>query len=744
MWIFTGSFKMINFTNSVQWLQTQNLIPLLLAHLSSEHEAATQTSAGDFLKAIITISANATAQDTNVIGPNELTRQLVSEECVEILINDMLRGGNPLTVGVGIVIEVIRKNNSDYDLDNQIGPVPKTSDPIYLGTLLREFAKNVPRFMDLITHSSQKKELKVAFGDKIEPLGFDRFKTCELMAELLHCSNMALLNERGSEAEVKQRDAERDRLKAEGKLTPAKEDSGTTDFGTSVDSQGFHHARAPSLSSDAPEEIRRLEVSNSGEEEFENVTASEALVDEMKDDFDEKDELVGEPLERSPKVQPQSTSGKSDDLEPAPLSPRKGAPSPAHSRAGSKTKLESDPAADANSPTSAGVTEKLNSVDLEKDAVMHDSPESEVQTTATASDDNEKQGLSPHPDDRPAPLFAERRTQSPEKEEDKSESSNAPDSSTSEATAEPDQADEGGKLNSEPPDHEDEVPPYEVDLDGAPVVGDLLKMMFVEHKVVPTILVSRFSLYNLKSLTVVQDFFFKFPWNNFLHNVVYDVVQQVFNGQMNRGFNRSLAIDLFETGRITERIVEGQQASDKSQAETRMRLGYMGHLTLIAEEVVKFSERHPPELLSQTVLDKVLNPQWSEYVNETLAETRERDNAILGGVRPDLSVGPRQAVLNAVNAAQGYGNTNSALAGITGTGTLGLDSVELNNTNTTSSGYLFSGSSLLSGFNHGSSDEEDEEMGEDGESNLQRVTTPLDDSDQVGELSFEDVDMDYR
>jgi SIT4-associating protein SAP185/190 len=212
---------------------------------------------------------------------------------------------------------------------------------------------------------------------------------------------------------------------------------------------------------------------------------------------------------------------------------------------------------------------------------------------------------------------------------------------------------------------------------------------------------------------------------------------------MNRGFNRSLAIDLFETGRITERIVEGQLASDKAQAESRMRLGYMGHLTLIAEEVVKFSERHPPELLSQTVLDKVMNQQWIDYVEQTLAETRERDNAILGGVRPDLSVGPRQAVLNAVNAAQGYGNTNSALAGLSGSGTLGLDSAELQNATSSSGGYLFSGSSLLSGFNHGSSDEEDEEMGEEGES-LQRVTTPLDESDQVGELSFEDVDMDYR
>ena len=92
-----------------------------MSYLAPDKPLATQTSAGDFLKAIITISANATTQDQTVIGPNELTRQLVSEKCVGELISNMLRGGNPLTVGVGIIIEVIRKNNSDYDLDESYG-----------------------------------------------------------------------------------------------------------------------------------------------------------------------------------------------------------------------------------------------------------------------------------------------------------------------------------------------------------------------------------------------------------------------------------------------------------------------------------------------------------------------------------------------------------------------------------------------------------------------------------------------
>ena len=181
---------------------------------------------------------------------------------------------------------------------------------------------------------------------------------------------------------------------------------------------------------------------------------------------------------------------------------------------------------------------------------------------------------------------------------------------------------------------------------------------------------------------------------------------------MDRGFNANLAIDLFQTGRITERIVEGQQRSDEKSKKNNMRLGYMGHLTLIAEEVVKFSERHPPELLSQNVYSKVTSRQWSDYVENTLSETRERDNAILGGVRPDVSIGPRQAVLNAVNAANGFntgGSTALAQAGLNGNA--GLDSMDLaTNGSATSSAFgLSSGGSLLSDFGS-SSDEEDEEM----------------------------------
>jgi SIT4-associating protein SAP185/190 len=630
----------------VDWLHSQDLIPMLLSNLSPECNSSTQTSAGDFLKAIITISANAAQDQQSCIGPNSLTRQLVSQSCIETLISSMLRGGNPLTVGVGIVIEVIRKNNSDYDPEggtNSEAP-PTNHDPIYLGTLLRMFAKHVPDFMELILSSKHtvtegdstrvvdRGQLKSAWGTKIEPLGFDRFKTCELMAELLHCSNMGLLNELGSEEFIKARDAERENLRAQGLFNVAisNEDS-TVDI--SATSSRFEAAFTPSAST---EELR---ISNSSEDDgFEKVGAPEAE--------NGTSDLVDEPL--SP-IQAQHSTEKSADT---PTSPTK---------------------------TLSNDVRRLS---------LDDTPMASVQSDTTAAS---PELSSPHPEDKPAPLFSK------SKDPNKTPTPSSPEPPRSPVSTKSGRFANGNELEGDSTQNIDDSTTrgeQSVLVEDAAVVGDYLKMMFVDNAVVPTIL----------------QFFFRFPWNNFLHNVVYDVVQQVFNGPMDRGYNKFLAFNLFERGRITEAIIEGQRRSDEAQQTKNMRLGYMGHLTLVAEEVVKFGERQAKDQLSVPVQDCIYGRDWEEYVTKTLAETRERDNAILGGFRPENGLGPRQAVLNAVNS----GNMGSSMA-LQNAGLGGgqpLDSIELANSQFGNSGSTTSqgmSSGSLSGFGS-SSDDDDEDM----------------------------------
>lgn len=491
----------------LQWLYSKDIIPTLLSCLSPEQSWVVQTAAGDFIKAIITISANASQNEQQCIGPNELTRQLVSKPCVEQLIGYMLGGGNPLTVGVGIIIEVIRKNNSDYDPDvgTEADTVPSSHDPIYLGTLLRLFAENVPKFMDLILSApSQKSHLDSTFGDKLEPLGFDRFKTCELMAELLHCSNMGLLNETGAEELIAVRDTERQRLRTEGKLCPQKEEDLSTDDLT------MRMTHAPT------EEGRQLEVTNADDDGFEEVEPSKEMSEDTSHEFvkaeddiattqshsllnKDEDDFVDEPLSSPRLTVPANKVNEQEFDEPdlivAPLSPSKPKPAEpvatpvsAAGESGSSSEPRSsephfleylkDPEPPSTRPRS------LKDEPLDDGDEFHlpiigklsmSKPRSNVSSPSV-----EDRRFSPHPEDTPAPLFsAPPAPDSGIKSPPPSENPTKPPSIKGEST----------KSETAPKDTPASPPAAEAQKIPGPVVGDFLKAQFVKHRVVPTILV---------------------------------------------------------------------------------------------------------------------------------------------------------------------------------------------------------------------------------------------------------------
>ncbi len=519
-------------------------MPILLSFLSSDHSWATQTSAGDFLKAIITISANASQNEQSCIGPNELTRQLVSKPCIEKLISDMLKGGNPLNVGVGIVIEVIRKNNSDYDPDvgAEVNSIPSSRDPIYLGTLLRMFAQRVPDFMDLILSPNhtigggdgpvtiKRKELNAAFGGKIEPLGFDRFKTCELMAELLHCSNMGLLNEIGSEEFVKARDTERERLKSEGRLGILTNQSGFS-------SEDLTMKSSTQTRLGSPDSTRKLEVQNASDDDgFEEVTHSASLGDDdAKDDFDEKpedllpstnstiplsfmdkdeEEFVDEPLS-SPELATRQLNepGVMEDPEMAvlPLSPSKELSHQVGSlglKDEDTTMTSPPPLLDSyhedNEPPVSGSEQHIPQPSNES---VDSPPQKQGDTSMNeeiAQREQNNDSLEAYPEDKPAPLFAKK----PEPSQDivapiapiAPIAPSAPDApGLPEALAAPQSGDSVDTTMGEAGDssvlmcntEENSQQSAPADSPMIPVVGDFLKMQFVEYKVVPTILVSK-------------------------------------------------------------------------------------------------------------------------------------------------------------------------------------------------------------------------------------------------------------
>ncbi|KAK6205056.1 SIT4 protein phosphatase-associated protein [Scheffersomyces amazonensis] len=252
-------------TGIIETLSSQNLIPKLIEILKPHPSQFVkdskipnhdlffkQTASTDFIKALVTISSNtalAVVLETN-IGPNQLTRELVSPPIIKSIINDIMlykppspsiddnnnNNNNPRPTNkhgisncVGIIIELIRKNNSDYDLycgsygeliqNGENGPSevnsfvmfqwlkdfdqnpPGPRDPVYLGDMLTLFSENLDKFAELLDENPIPPDNVIG-----EVLGFTRFKISELVAELLHCSNMILLNSKKIKKIIKIRD----------------------------------------------------------------------------------------------------------------------------------------------------------------------------------------------------------------------------------------------------------------------------------------------------------------------------------------------------------------------------------------------------------------------------------------------------------------------------------------------------------------------------------------------------------
>ncbi|KAJ1798939.1 sporulation-induced protein [Coemansia sp. RSA 2399] len=180
--------------------------------------------------------------------------------------------------------------------------------------------------------------------------------------------------------------------------------------------------------------------------------------------------------------------------------------------------------------------------------------------------------------------------------------------------------------SSSPPPPPHEIPldissPTDHDTSNTPV-GQLLKWKLIQHNVLP----------------ICCDLFFRFTLNNFLHSVVYDIMHQVLNLPLGLECNVALILVAFRDVRITSRIAQACALNDDVSSMPRgVRLGYMGHLTGIGEEVARLLE------LSGAALEPLIAPyidgdEWLDYVARTLQEVRERDQQPLGGERPGANL----------------------------------------------------------------------------------------------------------
>ncbi|KAF9014193.1 SIT4 phosphatase-associated protein-domain-containing protein [Cyathus striatus] len=559
----------------LEWLSSQNFIGRLIDLLSPEHTPDIHNVVAELLKSIISMAnpspgAGLTEGLQNGPSSNRFARELANRENVSKLISYMLydfgsissevhtprkedrdhhrslssseilpsneSAASSVVNSISVVVELIRKHNSDYfepylfhtlrnrliqiqqqlhgsaeegrdTLEHAMQEMVERMGVVHLGPLLEVMCARLDEFQK---HLKKPRSLNGTISTtvgSIVPLTFERYRICELFAELLHCSNMSLLNRPSAFSRL---------YDSEGRLQgglSALEDLANV---ITLNTGGDRETESMSLSQDEIEPALELPISSiHGSPTFNSDDDMSSEPGSSDDEAMEEIAMYDEPsssFDLSPPTTPESLPRSTSEASTSPS-------------------VSFTPASERSAGTQPART-----------------PE-DMATIAPRS---------------PTVSHTSRRSL-------KRERANTADSAS----------------------------------EGLPI-GEQLKRRLLD----------------LNLLSTVLDLFFDFPWNNFLHSAVYD------------GLNRELAISLFRDAKLVQRILDGQKRNDIESSKPKgIRLGYMGHLTLIAEDVVTALERFPSDL-REILVQYAPQHEWDQYVSGRYTETKKQDALLLGGGKP--------------------------------------------------------------------------------------------------------------
>ncbi|XP_073975675.1 phosphatase 6 regulatory subunit 1-like protein fmt isoform X3 [Rhodnius prolixus] len=142
----------------------------------------------------------------------------------------------------------------------------------------------------------------------------------------------------------------------------------------------------------------------------------------------------------------------------------------------------------------------------------------------------------------------------------------------------------------------------------------------------------------LNTVQVLLDLFFHYTWNNFLHSQVDKCLAFALNTPNLEATEKNpLISNIFIKCRLLQRILEAWEDNETEQVkEGGKRRGYMGHLTNIANSVVRQTDGCLGDFLTQHIDEDTLI-SWQHYVESTLKPTNELHSRVLGGKHPALS-----------------------------------------------------------------------------------------------------------
>lgn len=120
--------------------------------------------------------------------------------------------------------------------------------------------------------------------------------------------------------------------------------------------------------------------------------------------------------------------------------------------------------------------------------------------------------------------------------------------------------------------------------------------------------------------------FFEYPWNNFAHQSVFNIIATVLP-TTHEGISRHIMEDCH----LVEQILEAEERNKAYVRETNAALGYIGHLTVISSLIDNLANQggELPNLFSQDLQNY---PNWGQYMSETVRPRRDKEAKKLGGI----------------------------------------------------------------------------------------------------------------
>jgi len=141
------------------------------------------------------------------------------------------------------------------------------------------------------------------------------------------------------------------------------------------------------------------------------------------------------------------------------------------------------------------------------------------------------------------------------------------------------------------------------------------------------------ALYDSRFMETAVDIFFKYPWNNFAHQSVFNIIATVLPEPY-----KELSQHIMRDCKLIERILAAEKDNKKKFAETNTALGYIGHLTKISSLINGLAdrERQNDDLEGIFVTEVKEYPDWEEYLIDTLKDRNDLESIPLGGNRPGV------------------------------------------------------------------------------------------------------------